>query len=185
MPRLLTPALQPTQVRTQRASAGLLIEVNCVIVSVVACVCVIPTAFFDYKDDGNYPKPPSYNVATSLPSYDEAERTKAESSVPLMPIRVGRRLSISQSWMHVTAGYQSNTHTDLVNPFLWQDEDFAARDDLDDVDQLRVGNDGIFMLTFFSKTCLLSETVQPSFVDLAALFCMLYSDVITSSRFVQ
>ncbi|MCJ8735712.1 hypothetical protein PDJAM_G00250560 [Pangasius djambal] len=74
------------------------------------------TAFFDYKDDGNYPKPPSYNVATSLPSYDEAERTKAESSVPLMPTR---------------------------------DEDFVARDDFDDVDQLRVGNDGIFMLTFF------------------------------------
>ncbi|KAF5904897.1 glucosamine-6-phosphate isomerase 1, partial [Clarias magur] len=73
-------------------------------------------AFFDYKDDGSYPKPPSYNVATSLPSYDEAERTKAESSVPLMPTR---------------------------------DEDFAARDDFDDVDQLRVGNDGIFMLTFF------------------------------------
>ncbi|KAI5626803.1 NEDD4 family-interacting protein 1 isoform X1 [Silurus asotus] len=74
------------------------------------------TAFFDYKDDGNYPKPPSYNVATSLPSYDEAERSKAESSVPLMPTR---------------------------------DEDFAARDDFEDVDQLRVGNDGIFMLTFF------------------------------------
>ncbi|KAG7324440.1 hypothetical protein KOW79_012456 [Hemibagrus wyckioides] len=75
-----------------------------------------PAAFFDYKDDGTYPKPPSYNVATSLPSYDEAERTKAESSVPLMPTR---------------------------------DEDFVGRDDFDDVDQLRVGNDGIFMLTFF------------------------------------
>lgn len=97
MPRLLTPALQRTQVRAQHASAGLSIEVNCIIVSVVACIGVIPTAFFDYKDEGNYPKPPSYNVATSLPSYDEAERTKAESSVPLMPTRVGRRLSISQS----------------------------------------------------------------------------------------
>ncbi|XP_062846243.1 NEDD4 family-interacting protein 1 isoform X2 [Trichomycterus rosablanca] len=74
------------------------------------------TAFFDYKDDGSYPKPPSYNVATSLPSYDEAERTKAESALPLM-----------------TA----------------QDEEFVPRDDFDDIDQLRVGNDGIFMLTFF------------------------------------
>lgn len=26
-----------------------------------------------------------------------------------------------------------------------------ARDDFDDSDQLRIGNDGIFMLTFFSK----------------------------------
>lgn len=74
------------------------------------------TAFFDYKDDGSYPNPPSYNVATTLPSYDEAERTKAESAVPLMTAR---------------------------------DEEFVSRDDFDDVDQLRVGSDGIFMLTFF------------------------------------
>ncbi|XP_076862031.1 NEDD4 family-interacting protein 1 [Brachyhypopomus gauderio] len=74
------------------------------------------TGFFEYKEDGNYPNPPSYNVATSLPSYDEAERTKAESTVPLVTAR---------------------------------EEDFISRDDFDDVDQLRVGNDGIFMLTFF------------------------------------
>jgi len=66
--------------------------------------------------DGCYPSPPSYNVATTLPSYDEAERTKAESAVPLVPGR---------------------------------EEDFIARDDFDDADQLRIGNDGIFMLTFF------------------------------------
>ncbi|GCB84546.1 hypothetical protein scyTo_0025245 [Scyliorhinus torazame] len=29
------------------------------------------------------------------------------------------------------------------------DDDFSARDDFDDADQLRIGNDGIFMLTFF------------------------------------
>ncbi|KAF0038491.1 hypothetical protein F2P81_008975 [Scophthalmus maximus] len=40
-------------------------------------------AYFDYKEDGAFPKPPSYNVATTLPSYDEAERTKAETTVPL------------------------------------------------------------------------------------------------------
>lgn len=27
-----------------------------------------------------------------------------------------------------------------------------ARDDFEDADQLRIGNDGIFMLTFFSKS---------------------------------
>ena len=33
-----------------------------------------------------------------------------------------------------------------------QDEDFVARDDFEDADQLRIGNEGIFMLTFFSKS---------------------------------
>lgn len=36
----------------------------------------------------------------------------------------------------------------LVSP---QEDDFVARDDFEDADQLRIGNDGIFMLTFFSK----------------------------------
>ncbi|KAM8898159.1 NEDD4 family-interacting protein 1-like isoform 2-T2 [Spinachia spinachia] len=73
-------------------------------------------AFFDYKEDGAFPNPPSYNVATTLPSYDEAERTKTET---LVPLATGR------------------------------DEDFVTRDDFEDADQLRIGNDGIFMLTFF------------------------------------
>ncbi|XP_051834587.1 NEDD4 family-interacting protein 1 isoform X1 [Antechinus flavipes] len=73
-------------------------------------------AYFDYKDESGFPKPPSYNVATTLPTYDEAERTKAEATIPLVPGR---------------------------------DDDFVARDDFDDADQLRIGNDGIFMLTFF------------------------------------
>uniref|UniRef100_A0A672MNP7 Heat shock 70 kDa protein 4-like n=1 Tax=Sinocyclocheilus grahami TaxID=75366 RepID=A0A672MNP7_SINGR len=45
-------------------------------------------AFFEYKEDEVYPKPPSYNVATTLPSYDEAERSKAEATVPLVTGRV-------------------------------------------------------------------------------------------------
>lgn len=52
-------------------------------------LCFISSlAFFDCKEDGIFPKPPSYNVATTLPSYDEAERTKAETNVPLVPGRV-------------------------------------------------------------------------------------------------
>lgn len=40
----------------------------------------------------------------------------------------------------------------LISPAaLSQDEDFVTRDDFEDVDQLRIGNDGIFMLTFFSE----------------------------------
>ncbi|XP_026552207.1 NEDD4 family-interacting protein 1 isoform X2 [Pseudonaja textilis] len=74
------------------------------------------SAYFDYKDEAGFPKPPSYNVATTLPTYDEAERTKAEATIPLVPGR---------------------------------EEEFVTRDDFDDSDQLRIGNDGIFMLTFF------------------------------------
>uniref|UniRef100_F6XS63 NEDD4 family-interacting protein 1 n=1 Tax=Xenopus tropicalis TaxID=8364 RepID=F6XS63_XENTR len=47
------------------------------------------SGLFDYKDELGFPKPPSYNVATSLPSYDEAERTKAEATIPLVPGRNG------------------------------------------------------------------------------------------------
>nr|XP_020455431.1 NEDD4 family-interacting protein 1 [Monopterus albus] len=73
-------------------------------------------AFFDYKEDGVFPMPPSYNVATTLPSYDEAERTKAETTAPLV---TGR------------------------------DEDCVTREDSEDAGRLTIGNDGIFMLTFF------------------------------------
>lgn len=42
-----------------------------------------------------------------------------------------------------------STYSDFV--LLVQEDDFVARDDFEDADQLRIGNDGIFMLTFFSK----------------------------------
>uniref|UniRef100_A0A8C6SCP9 Nedd4 family interacting protein 1 n=1 Tax=Neogobius melanostomus TaxID=47308 RepID=A0A8C6SCP9_9GOBI len=76
-------------------------------------VAAANAAFFEYKEEaGNFPNPPSYNVATTLPSYDEAERSKAEATVPL----VTGRITVY---------------------------------DFEDADQLRIGNDGIFMLTFF------------------------------------
>lgn len=49
---------------------------------------VFLAANFTFKEDGTYPNPPSYNVATTLPSYDEAERTKAEAALPLVTGRV-------------------------------------------------------------------------------------------------
>ncbi|XP_043096707.1 NEDD4 family-interacting protein 2 [Puntigrus tetrazona] len=68
---------------------------------------------------GDFPVPPPYSVATSLPTYDEAEKAKAAamaaSAVEVIP----------------------------------RDDDFPVRDDFSDADQLRVGNDGIFMLAFF------------------------------------
>ncbi|XP_024121863.1 NEDD4 family-interacting protein 1-like isoform X2 [Oryzias melastigma] len=89
------------------------------------------SAFFDYKEDGVFPKPPSYNVATTLPSYDEAERSKVETSAPLPQHR--ERLE---------------TFDDVIRRSL-EDDEFVARDEFEDADQLRIGNDGIFMLTFF------------------------------------
>ncbi|XP_062262033.1 NEDD4 family-interacting protein 1-like isoform X2 [Platichthys flesus] len=93
-------------------------------------------AFFDCKEDGAFPKPPSYNVATTLPSYDEAERTKAETAVPLVTGRQPPRRQRLESFDEVIRSTLEN-------------EDFVNRDDFEDADQLRIGNDGIFMLTFF------------------------------------
>ncbi|KAM4545785.1 NEDD4 family-interacting protein 1-like isoform 1-T1 [Odontesthes bonariensis] len=95
------------------------------------------SAYFDYKDEGAFPKPPSYNVATTLPSYDEAERTKAETSAPLV---TGRQQPQHRERLE--------TFDDVIRSSL-EEEDFVTRDDFEDADQLRIGNDGIFMLTFF------------------------------------
>ncbi|XP_064413754.1 NEDD4 family-interacting protein 2 isoform X4 [Latimeria chalumnae] len=66
-----------------------------------------------------YPVPPPYSVATSLPTYDEAEKAKAAA-------------------MAVAAAESTQ-----------REEEYPPRDDFSDADQLRVGNDGIFMLAFF------------------------------------
>ncbi|XP_029703887.1 NEDD4 family-interacting protein 1-like isoform X2 [Takifugu rubripes] len=99
-------------------------------------------AFFDYKDEGAFPKPPSYNVAATLPSYDEAERSKAETAVPLV---TGRQQQQQPQPQHRE---RLETFDDIIRS-SFEDEDFVTRDDFEDVDQLRIGNDGIFMLTFF------------------------------------
>ncbi|XP_007900756.1 NEDD4 family-interacting protein 2 isoform X1 [Callorhinchus milii] len=72
----------------------------------------------DFQSD-LMPVPPPYSVATSLPTYDEAEKAKAAA---------------------VAAGIADATQ---------REEEFPPRDDFNDADQLRVGNDGIFMLAFF------------------------------------
>lgn len=116
-----------------------------------------PTAFFENKEDGGrFPNPPSYSVATTLPSYDEAERSKAEAAVPLVTGRVSVRFLFSDTSLTKTCS-SCSFRMKQVNGSFWnerwllQDEDFVARDDFEDADQLRIGNDGIFMLTFFSK----------------------------------
>ncbi|KAM6446599.1 NEDD4 family-interacting protein 2 isoform 2-T2 [Liasis olivaceus] len=67
-----------------------------------------------------YPVPPPYSVATSLPTYDEAEKAKAAAMAAVAAEAAAHR-----------------------------EEEYPPRDDFSDADQLRVGNDGIFMLAFF------------------------------------
>ncbi|XP_019517717.1 PREDICTED: NEDD4 family-interacting protein 2 [Hipposideros armiger] len=68
-----------------------------------------------------YPVPPPYSVATSLPTYDEAEKAKA-AAMAAAAAEASQRI---------------------------QEEECPTRDDFSDAEQLRVGNDGIFMLAFF------------------------------------
>ncbi|KAG8519317.1 NEDD4 family-interacting protein 2 [Galemys pyrenaicus] len=68
-----------------------------------------------------YPVPPPYSVATSLPTYDEAEKAKA-AAMAAAAAEAPQRIP---------------------------EEECQPRDDFSDADQLRVGNDGIFMLAFF------------------------------------
>ncbi|KAJ8255604.1 hypothetical protein COCON_G00194680 [Conger conger] len=90
---------------------------------------------------GDLPVPPPYSIATSLPTYDEAEKAKAAA--------------------------MAAASLDMV-PRL--EEDFPSRADFSDADQLRVGNDGIFLLAFFMaflfnwigfclSFCLLTNTI--------------------------
>ncbi|KAF6376543.1 Nedd4 family interacting protein 2 [Rhinolophus ferrumequinum] len=69
-----------------------------------------------------YPVPPPYSVATSLPTYDEAEKAKA-AAMAAAAAETSQRI---------------------------QEEECPPRDDFSDAEQLRVGNDGIFMLAFFT-----------------------------------
>ncbi|KAL6092187.1 hypothetical protein STEG23_005791 [Scotinomys teguina] len=92
-----------------------------------------------------YPVPPPYSVATSLPTYDEAEKAKAAAM----------------------AAAAAET------PQRNQEEECTPRDDFSDVDQLRVGNDGIFMLAFFIKV---GQRDIKNNVELAEGFLKVYSN---------
>lgn len=78
-------------------------------------------------------------------SLDRGQCTKSETH----PLLTCTRTNTHRPVLHET------THVFLLLSFCVfsrsQDEDFPPRDDFSDVDQLRVGNDGIFMLAFFSE----------------------------------
>ncbi|NXG46797.1 NFIP2 protein, partial [Psilopogon haemacephalus] len=83
------------------------------------CSIAVETAATSETHNEFYPVPPPYSVATSLPTYDEAEKAKAAA-------------------MAAAAAEAAQ-----------REEEYPPRDDFSDADQLRVGNDGIFMLAFF------------------------------------
>ncbi|XP_008938618.1 PREDICTED: NEDD4 family-interacting protein 2-like, partial [Merops nubicus] len=83
------------------------------------CSIAVEAAAASETHNEFYPVPPPYSVATSLPTYDEAEKAKA-AAMAAAAAEVAQR-----------------------------EEEYPPRDDFSDADQLRVGNDGIFMLAFF------------------------------------
>ncbi|KFV05367.1 NEDD4 family-interacting protein 2, partial [Pterocles gutturalis] len=84
------------------------------------CSIAVEAAATSETQNEFYPVPPPYSVATSLPTYDEAEKAKAAAMAGAAAEEVAQR-----------------------------EEEYPPRDDFSDADQLRVGNDGIFMLAFF------------------------------------
>ncbi|KAM8977483.1 NEDD4 family-interacting protein 2 [Pelodytes ibericus] len=86
-----------------------------------------------------YPVPPPYSVATTLPTYDEAEKAKAAAMAAAAAEAAQRHGHIRES--------RSLFDEIFLSPS--EEEDYPPRDDFSDADQLRVGNDGIFMLAFF------------------------------------
>lgn len=59
-----------------------------------------------------------------------------------------------------------------------------ARDDFEDADQLRIGNDGIFMLTFFSKNSLtvdvhsVSLFIEPTYNQMVLSYSYIFQTTI-------
>ncbi|XP_072478246.1 NEDD4 family-interacting protein 2 isoform X1 [Notamacropus eugenii] len=86
-----------------------------------------------------YPVPPPYSVATSLPTYDEAEKAKAAAMAA----------AAAETSLRHGQFRESRSLFDEIFLHSPEEEEFPPRDDFSDADQLRVGNDGIFMLAFF------------------------------------
>ncbi|XP_075914637.1 LOW QUALITY PROTEIN: NEDD4 family-interacting protein 1-like [Petromyzon marinus] len=93
---------------------------------------------------GGAANPPAYSVATSLPSYDEAEKSKAGG--PAGGLGGGSSGGVVVGGGVVGGGVGGGVG---VGTAAERDDDFSPREDFDDADQLRIGNDGIFMVSFF------------------------------------
>lgn len=121
----------------------------CVLESLLLIYFTTETSF-----QSDFPVPPPYSVATSLPTYDEAEKAKA-AALAATTVEVISRVRIHFSAYFLSTNVSLHLLLCFSHNYLCmnhhQEDEFLPRDDFNDADQLRVGNDGIFMLAFFSK----------------------------------
>nr|XP_047903430.1 NEDD4 family-interacting protein 2 isoform X3 [Anser cygnoides] len=103
------------------------------------CSIAVEAAATSETHNEFYPVPPPYSVATSLPTYDEAEKAKA-AAMAAAAAEVAQRHAQFR---------ESRSLFDEIFLSRPEEEEYPPRDDFSDADQLRVGNDGIFMLAFF------------------------------------
>ncbi|XP_050807403.1 NEDD4 family-interacting protein 2 isoform X1 [Gopherus flavomarginatus] len=103
------------------------------------CSIAVEAAATSEAHNEFYPVPPPYSVATSLPTYDEAEKAKAAAMAAAAAETAQRHGQFRES--------RSLFDEIFLSPP--EEEEYPPRDDFSDADQLRVGNDGIFMLAFF------------------------------------
>ncbi|XP_044285054.1 NEDD4 family-interacting protein 2 isoform X2 [Varanus komodoensis] len=104
-----------------------------------------------------YPMPPPYSVATSLPTYDEAEKAKAAAMAAVAAEAAAQRHGqfresrslFDEIFLSPPEVWYSSMKFRFCSEFFFLEEEYPPRDDFSDADQLRVGNDGIFMLAFF------------------------------------
>ncbi|XP_043390371.1 NEDD4 family-interacting protein 2 isoform X3 [Chelonia mydas] len=104
------------------------------------CSIAVEAAATSETPNEFYPVPPPYSVATSLPTYDEAEKAKAAAMAAAAAEAAQRHGQFRES--------RSLFDEIFLSPP--EEEEYPPRDDFSDADQLRVGNDGIFMLAFFN-----------------------------------
>ncbi|KAF2975150.1 hypothetical protein EK904_003158 [Melospiza melodia maxima] len=114
------------------------------------CSIAVEAAATSDTQNEFYPVPPPYSVATSLPTYDEAEKAKA-AAMAAAAAEVAQRHAQFR---------ESRSLFDEIFLSRPEEEEYPPRDDFSDADQLRVGNDGIFMLAFFSKLSCIPDLLR-------------------------
>ncbi|KAM3932986.1 LOW QUALITY PROTEIN: NEDD4 family-interacting protein 2 [Leptodactylus fuscus] len=135
-----TPAVEQPSTSTQASQACQTAAASAVDTSPPPYSSIVVDNAVDTESHNEfYPVPPPYSVATTLPTYDEAEKAKAAAMAAAAAEAAQRHGQIRES--------RSLFDEIFLSPS--EEEEYPPRDDFSDADQLRVGNDGIFMLAFF------------------------------------
>ncbi|KAG8137639.1 hypothetical protein E2320_004863, partial [Naja naja] len=130
-----------------------------------------------------YPVPPPYSVATSLPTYDEAEKAKAAAMAAVAAEAAAQRHGhFRESRSLFDEIFLSPPEVFFV---LLKEEEYPPRDDFSDADQLRVGNDGIFMLAFFSHSQITLLAISMDSTGFGGYFLYLVASTRHSFLFIK